>query len=147
DFIGGVNLFEGRVTNEASDHAVIALPELGRTAWLDHGAGASETAGIWLALRPEKVELMKRGEADVEPPVMEGTPAGYNTARGVIVDIAYLGSESVYDIRLEGPSGAADGKRIRVIRPNLTRWDQEDFTWDEPVWIGWHAEAAHVLLQ
>ena len=147
DFIGGVNLFEGRVTNEASDHAVIALPELGRTAWLDHGAGASETAGIWLALRPEKVELMKRGEADVEPPVMEGTPAGYNTARGVIVDIAYLGSESVYDIRLESPDPARDGKRIRVIRPNLTRWDQEDFTWDEPVWIGWHAEAAHVLLQ
>jgi spermidine/putrescine transport system ATP-binding protein len=146
DFIGGVNLFEGKVTEEASDHAVIALPELGRTAWLDHGSGASETAGIWLALRPEKVELIKRVE-DAEPPVMEGTPAGYNIARGVIVDIAYLGSESVYDIRLEGPERAPDGKRIRVIRPNLTRWDQEDFTWDEPVWIGWHAEAAHVLLQ
>ncbi len=41
----------------------------------------------------------------------------------------------------------ASGRRIRVIRPNLTRWDQEDFTWDEAVWIGWHAEAAAVLLQ
>jgi spermidine/putrescine transport system ATP-binding protein len=146
DFIGSVNLFEGKVTHEASDHAVIALPELGLSAWLDHGSGASETASIWLALRPEKVELMKRADTS-SPPVMEGTPAGYNVAPGVIVDIAYLGSESVYDIRLEGPDPAREGKRIRVIRPNLTRWDQEDFTWDEPVWIGWHAEAAHILLQ
>jgi spermidine/putrescine transport system ATP-binding protein len=146
DFIGSVNLFEGQVTKEESDHAVIALPELGGSAWLDHGTGASETVSIWLALRPEKVELMKR-TAKAKPPVMEGTPAGYNVARGTIIDIAYLGSESVYDIRLESPDPEKPGKRIRVIRPNLTRWDQEDFTWDEPVWIGWHAEAAHVLLQ
>jgi spermidine/putrescine transport system ATP-binding protein len=139
DFIGSVNLFEGRVLDDASDHAVIALPELGIEAWLDHGTGASGTVQIWLALRPEKVELLKRAEGEPAP-AMEGTPAGYNVTRGTILDIAYLGSESVYDVRLEG------GRRIRVIRPNLTRWDQEDFHWDEHVWIGWHAEAAHVLL-
>jgi spermidine/putrescine transport system ATP-binding protein len=108
-------------------------------AWLDHGTGASETLQIWLALRPEKVELHKR-DAVHGPPDMEGTPPGYNVVKGTIMDIAYLGSESVYDVRLEG------GKRIRVIRPNLTRWDQEDFSWDEDVWLGWHAEGAHVLL-
>lgn len=138
DFIGSVNLFEGRVVEEEADHAVIELPELGARAWLDHGAGSSETAGIWVAVRPEKMELHKLAAG---PPTMEGTPAGYNVVRGTIVDIAYLGSESVYDIRLEG------GKRARVIRPNLTRWDQEDFSWDEEIWLGWHAEAAHILLQ
>jgi spermidine/putrescine transport system ATP-binding protein len=138
-FIGGVNLFEGRVEVDESDHAVIDLPELGVKAWLDHGTGASGTVQIWLALRPEKVELHKRQNGE-GPPDMEGTPPGYNVLKGTIMDIAYLGSESVYDVRLEG------GTRVRVIRPNLTRWDQEDFSWDEEVWLGWHAEGAHVLL-
>jgi spermidine/putrescine transport system ATP-binding protein len=137
DFIGSVNLFEGRVEADESDHAVIDLPEIGVKAWLDHGTGASGTVQIWLALRPEKVELHKKNGG---PPLMEGTPPGYNVVSGTILDIAYLGSESVFDIRLAG------GKRARVIRPNLTRWDQEDFSWDEEVWLGWHAEAAHVLL-
>jgi spermidine/putrescine transport system ATP-binding protein len=139
DFIGSVNLFEGRVIEDESDHAVIDLPEIGVKAWLDHGTGAPETLQLWLAIRPEKVELHKRGNA-MGPPDMEGTPPGYNVVKGTIMDIAYLGSESVYDVRLEG------GKRVRVIRPNLTRWDQEDFSWDEEVWLGWHAEGAHVLL-
>jgi spermidine/putrescine transport system ATP-binding protein len=140
DFIGSVNLFEGRVTEDAGDHAVIRLPEIGIDCWLDHGTGASGTVQLWLAVRPEKIELHKRvnGEA---PPVLEGTPAGYNVVAGTIADIAYLGSESVYEIAI------AAGRRCRVIRPNLTRWDQEDFTWDEPVWLAWHAEAAAVLLQ
>ncbi len=139
DFIGSVNLFEGRVEEDESDHAIIALPEVGIKAWLDHGTGASETVQIWLALRPEKVELHKRSNGE-GPPELEGTPKGYNVLKGTIMDIAYLGSESVYDVKLEG------GKRVRVIRPNLTRWDQEDFSWDEDVWLGWHAEGAHVLL-
>jgi spermidine/putrescine transport system ATP-binding protein len=139
DFIGSVNLFEGRVIEDESDHALIDLPEIGVKAWLDHGTGASETVQIWLALRPEKVELHKRVKGE-GPPDMEGTPPGHNVVKGTIMDIAYLGSESVYDVRLDG------GKRVRVIRPNLTRWDQEDFSWDEEVWLGWHAEAAHVLL-
>jgi spermidine/putrescine transport system ATP-binding protein len=138
-FIGSVNLFEGRVIEDESDHAIIDLPEIGVKAWLDRGTGAPETLQLWLALRPEKVELHKRTDA-LGPPDMEGTPSGYNVVKGTIMDIAYLGSESVYDVRLEG------GKRVRVIRPNLTRWDQEDFSWDEDVWLGWHAEGAHVLL-
>ncbi|WP_448582111.1 ABC transporter ATP-binding protein [Thermaurantiacus sp.] len=140
DFIGSVNLFEGRIREDASDHAIIDLPEAGIVAWLDHGTGASETVPIWLAIRPEKMELHKRDNGN-GPPVMEGTPEGHNVVAGTITDIAYLGSESVYEVKLE------TGKMVRVIRPNLTRWDQEDFTWDEPVWLGWHAEAAAVLLQ
>jgi ABC-type spermidine/putrescine transport systems, ATPase components len=135
-----VNLFEGHVEVDAADHAVIDLPAFGIKAWLDHGVGVSETVTVWLAVRPEKLELHKR-ENGAAPPEMEGTPAGFNVLPGTIRDIAYLGSESVFDVVLE------TGQRLRVIRPNLTRWDQEDFTWDEKVWLGWHAEAAAVLLQ
>ncbi|MEP6967725.1 MAG: hypothetical protein ABI906_06570, partial [Pseudomonadota bacterium] len=27
-----------------------------------------------------------------------------------------------------------------------TRRDQEDFTWDEPVWLAWHACSPAILL-
>jgi spermidine/putrescine transport system ATP-binding protein len=54
--------------------------------------------------------------------------------------MTYLGSESVYDVELPG------GRMVRALRTNLTRWDQEDFTWDEPVWLSWHACSPAVLL-
>lgn len=136
DFIGSVNLFEAQVAEEAADHTILTLAATGAKAWLGDGAGALETTTIWLAIRPEKMELHKLAAG---PPTMAGTPAGYNIVTGTIVDIAYLGSQSVYDIRLAG------GSRARVIRPNLTRWDQEDFSRDEQIWLGWHAEAGHVL--
>ena len=50
---------------------------------------------------------------------------------GVIQQIVYLGSESVYDVEL------GNGRRVKALRSNLTRRDQEDFTWDEPVWLAW----------
>ncbi len=140
EFIGSVNLFAARLVANARDHAVLDLPEIGVEAWLAQPVAQAATAPLWLALRPEKIELLKR-IAGAPPPVMEGTPEGYNRVAGTIADIAYLGSESVFDVVVKG------GRHVRVIRPNLTRWDQEDFTWDEPVWLGWHAEAAALLLE
>jgi spermidine/putrescine transport system ATP-binding protein len=58
----------------------------------------------------------------------------------VIRRIAYLGSESVYEVAVEG------GSSVKVSRSNLTRRDQEDFAGDEPVWLAWHACSPAVLL-
>jgi hypothetical protein len=35
---------------------------------------------------------------------------------------------------------------MQVSRPNLSRWDQEDFTWEDEVWLRWHGDSP-VLLQ
>ena len=35
---------------------------------------------------------------------------------------------------------------MKVLRSNLTRRDQEDFAWDEPVWLAWHGCSPAVLL-
>ena len=67
-------------------------------------------------------------------------PEGHNAVPGVIRQISYLGSESVYEVAVEG------GGTIKALRSNLTRRDQEDFTWDEPVWLAWHACSPAVLL-
>ena len=139
DFIGQVNLFEGRLSVDEHDHAVVEAPELPAPVFLDHGVSGAHETTVWVALRPEKIELHKRGEG-IAPPDLEDTPAGHNAVPGVIRQIAYLGSESVYDIEVEG------GRMVKALRSNLTRRDQEDFVLAEPVWLAWHACSPAVLL-
>ena len=137
DFIGSVNMIEGKLKSDTRDAAVIATATLG-DVFIDHAVLGNAGTTLWLALRPEKIELAKRGEG-VAAPKMEDCPAGHNVVAGTIDHIAYLGSESVFEVLLDG------GGKLRVIRPNLTRWDQEDFVEDEPVWLSWHACAPAVL--
>ena len=139
DFIGSVNMFEGRLEVDEPDHAVVVSPDLPTRVFLDHGVTGAHESTVWVALRPEKIELHKRGEGRA-PPVLEDTPEGCNLVPGVIRQIAYLGSESVYEVAVEG------GRSVKALRSNLTRRDQEDFTWDEPVWLAWHACSPAVLL-
>jgi spermidine/putrescine transport system ATP-binding protein len=139
DFIGSVNLFEGALVVDEADHAVVRSPELGVDIFLDHGVTGASGAVVWAALRPEKIELHKRGDG-VAPPNIGDAPPGHNLAPGVIRDEVYLGSESIYEVAIEG------GRRIKVVRSNLTRWDQEDFALGETVWLAWHACSPAVLL-
>src|SRR5215510_14340636 len=64
DFIGSVNLFEGRLIEDEPDHVLIESPEAGGRIYVDHGISASSGARVWAAIRPEKMQLMKgdRGE-------------------------------------------------------------------------------------
>jgi spermidine/putrescine ABC transporter ATP-binding subunit len=139
DFIGQVNMFEGRLAIDEPHQAVVHSSELPTPVFLDHGVSGARGATVWVALRPEKIELHKRAEAGA-PPTMDDAPEHHNVAAGVIRHLTYLGSESVYDVELPG------GRMVRTLRSNLTRWDQEDFTWDEPVWLSWHACSPAVLL-
>ncbi|MBC7770454.1 MAG: ABC transporter ATP-binding protein [Phycisphaerales bacterium] len=137
DFVGSVNMFEGVLEKDEQNEAQVRCPELSAPVYLDHGVTGARGATVWVALRPEKIEMHKRtGEA----PKMEDAPPGMNVVGGVIRDIVYLGSETNFEIELEG------GRRVKTFRSNLTRYDQEDFTWDEPVWLAWHACSPAVLL-
>jgi spermidine/putrescine ABC transporter ATP-binding subunit len=139
DFIGSVNMLEGKLSVDAADHAYLDVADLKTRVYLDHGVSGAPGAEIGVALRPEKIELHKRDEAHPKPK-MEDAPVDVNVEPGIIRHISYLGSESVYEVALD------NGRRLRVTRPNLTRYDQEDFTWDEPVWLSWHACSPVVLL-
>ncbi len=139
DFVGSVNMFEGVLEKDESSEAQVRCPELSAPVYLDHGVTGARGATVWVALRPEKIEIHKRAEG-AAPFKMEDAPEGANVVPGVIRDIVYLGSETNYEVELEG------GRRVRTFRSNLTRYDQEDFTWDEPVWLAWHACSPAVLL-
>jgi spermidine/putrescine transport system ATP-binding protein/putrescine transport system ATP-binding protein len=54
--------------------------------------------------------------------------------------MSYLGDITLYEVKLD------TGRSIRVSRPNLSRWDQEEFGWDDKVSLQWHPSSPVVLL-
>ena len=138
EFIGQVNMFEGRLQVDAPDHAVIAVPDLPAPVYLDHDVACAPGSAVWVALRPEKIELHKRAEGRPAP-VPDDALEGCNLVAGLIRRITYLGGASVYDVELEA------GRRVRTQRSNLTRPDQDGFGLGDPVWLTWRACSPAVL--
>ncbi len=134
DFIGSVNIFEGRLSVDEPERAVVDCPEVGKI-YLNHGVTGPHEAIVWAAVRPEKITLCKPGEA-----VGRDAPDGHNVANGTIKGMSYLGDCTLYEVQLDS------GRMIRVSRANLSRFDQEDFTWDDQVSMHWHPSSPVVLL-
>jgi spermidine/putrescine transport system ATP-binding protein/putrescine transport system ATP-binding protein len=134
DFIGSVNIFEGKLTVDEPEQAMVDCPELGRV-FLNHGVTGAHETTVWVALRPEKITMLPAGRAKAKD-----SPAGTNIAQGQIKGMSYLGDVTIYDIRLDS------GRSIRVSRPNLSRWDQDEFSWDDKVSLHWHPSSPVVLL-
>jgi len=120
DFIGSVNLFDGRLIEDEPDHVRVQCEELPAPVFVDHGLSAPPEAQLWVAIRPEKFVVQR------ESPNMPD-----NWARGVIKDIAYMGDMSVFLIRLDS------GRQVRVTQANIARKPEERFDWDETVYLSW----------
>jgi putrescine transport system ATP-binding protein len=120
EFIGSVNLFEGKIDKDEKDFITIACPCLPDPIYVAHGVSGFTGMDVAFALRPEKVHISKD-----EP----GEP--HNKAHGIIEDIAYFGDHSVYHIRLDR------GTKVMCNFVNQQRWASEGFTWNDPVWISW----------
>ncbi len=139
DFVGSVNIFEGKLTLDEPDKAAVECPGIGKV-YLNHGVTGPHGADVWIALRPEKIYLHVPGEGKAVRAAAQDAPDGHNFARGVIKGMSYLGDITLYEIKLDS------GEMIRVSRPNLSRHDQEDFTWDDRVSMHWRADSPVVLL-
>lgn len=130
DFIGSVNMFEGRISEDAADHVKIASAEAGGEINVSHGVHCTLDQKVWYAVRPEKIRVLREKPADFE-----------NAFQGIVEERLYLGNQSVFSIRLDS------GKRIKATRPNLDRHADEDISWDEKVWVAWEGTAGVVLTQ
>ena len=128
EFIGSVNLIEGKIKDDEKDFITIASPALDCLAYVGHGVTGFEGQDVALALRPEKVAVSK--EEPAQP---------HNKAKGIIEDIAYFGSHSVFHVRL------ANGSKILANMINSQRWASEKFTWNDAVWLSWDDQAGVVL--
>jgi putrescine transport system ATP-binding protein len=131
DFIGSVNMFEGRLVEDLPDRVRIQSDELGGIIYVDHGISAAPGATVWAAIRPEKIVIRRQ------------PPAGQteNFARGTVKEIAYMGDVSVYLVKIDS------GKMVRVTLPNVERLsDDERILWDETVYLTWHESSPVVVV-
>ena len=131
EFIGNVNLFDGELIEDLEDHAVIACPGLDNPIYVGHGISTrAQDKQITYAIRPEKL-LIGTELPDLQRP-------GYNWAKGVVYDIAYLGGHSVYYIQL--PSGGI----LQAFMANAERHVKLP-TWEEQVFVYWWDDSGVVL--
>jgi putrescine transport system ATP-binding protein len=132
DFIGSVNMFQGRLVEDLPDRVRIRSDELGSTIHVSHGISAAPNATVWAAIRPEKIEIQRQPPADQSE----------NCARGIVREIAYMGDVSVYLVQIDS------GKTVRVTLPNIERLsDEERILWDETVYLTWHPGSPVVVTQ
>ncbi len=139
DFVGSVNIFEGKLTVDEKDRAVVECPDVGKI-YMDHGVTGAHELQVWVAIRPEKMLLHVPGKGDAVKAAAKDAPEGHNLARGVIKGMSYLGDSTLFEIELES------GRMVRVRRGNLSRTDQHDFTWDDKVSMHWTSASPVVLL-
>src|SRR5690606_28635706 len=136
EFIGNVNMFEGRLIEDEPDHVRIDSPELGGTIYVDHGVSSPPDAIVSAAIRPEKINISIE-----RPPVQAGSNQDDNVVQGTVHEIAYMGDMSVYLVQL------ASGKVVRVTQPNIYRHADDSITWDQTVYLSWHASSPVVLTE
>jgi putrescine transport system ATP-binding protein len=130
EFIGSVNMFEGRLVEDEPSYVRIETDDLERPIYVDHGVSSAPGATVWAAIRPEKLQMSRE------------QPAGDdNWTRATVRDIAYMGDLSVYLLRL--PSG----KVVRVTQPNVYRHADERVTWDEQVFLQWEPTSPVVVTK
>ena len=129
NFIGSVNLFEGKVIEDKADHVLIDTTKLEKPIFVDHGITGTLGMDVTVAVRPEKISLQR-----------EPFDVPHNCASGTVRDIAYLGSHSIYHVELE------NGKILLVNISNLERGSEQPI-WEEKVFLNWHPHSSVVLTQ
>jgi putrescine transport system ATP-binding protein len=128
EFIGSVNLFDGVIAEDEPDFVTIASADARNTIHIGHGITCFPGQSVSIALRPEKLQISSQQPSQ-----------RHNFEPGEIDDIAYLGSHSVYHVKLDS------GKLVLVTTMNDERWAGERLTWHDKVWVYWEDNSAVVL--
>jgi len=134
DFIGSVNMFEGRVRDEGSEFVRIECHELGCAVRAERAISAARGATVWTAIRPEKINISRE-------PLSAGEPGADNAVRGTVREIAYMGDMSIYLVQIES------GRMMRVTLPNISRGGERPIARAESVWLSWHGSSPVVLTE
>jgi len=130
EFIGSVNMFEGRLTEDEPSYVRIGSDDLEQPIYVDHGVSSAPGATVWAAIRPEKMQMSREQPAGPD-----------NWTAATVQDIAYMGDLSIYLLRL------ASGKVVRVTQPNAARHADERITWDERVYLSWDPTSPVVVTK
>ncbi|WCN14966.1 polyamine ABC transporter ATP-binding protein [Marinomonas mediterranea] len=131
EFIGNVNLFNGVVADDERDSVTIQSDDMGGSIKVDHGISCAPNQNVSVAIRPEKLRIAK-----LSPDLLDSK---VNCTKGQIIDVAYMGSQSIYKVKL------LSGKDVRVTQPNVSRSAEDRLTWDDHVILTWDPDSSVVL--
>lgn len=132
DFIGNVNLLDGKLATGDAEHAVIEGADC--IHYVGQGVTGAPGMPVTVALRPEKIRLCR-----VAPDAPGGVPANHNRVLGTLTDRAYFGSFTVYRLAL------ASGQTLKISSSNMERHATDALQPGEQAWAHWSAAAAVVL--
>jgi putrescine transport system ATP-binding protein len=130
EFVGDINLIEGRVTAVAGDLVSLECEPVGVIELDEDAPGCRPGDALTVGLRPEKIAL-----SHDEP------PQGVNKVAGEIWDIGYLGDMTMVQVMV----GGDEGRLFKVSLTNRTRRIERPFAWEDRVWLSWDVEAGMVL--
>ncbi|MEY4753725.1 MAG: polyamine transporter ATP-binding protein [Pseudomonadota bacterium] len=129
DFIGNVNLMDGRISVDEADHAQVQCADV--LHHIGHGVTGYLGQDVTVAVRPEKIHLSRERPHD--------EPA--NIVQGTVKEMSYFGDYTMYHLEL------ASGARLKVNVENDTRQHVGAPTWGDRVWAHWLPSAQVVLTQ
>jgi putrescine transport system ATP-binding protein len=128
DFIGSVNLLEGRVLECGAGGLLLQCAQLPAPLLIDRGSAGGDAVAVdgalWIALRPEQIVLS---------PAAPMLP--HNWAQGLVREIAYRGDASVVLVQLDS------GLTLRATVPNAGPRGVAWLTRDVPVYLSWRSDA------
>jgi putrescine transport system ATP-binding protein len=131
DFIGSVNLFEGRVMEEGVGR--VQSDDLGCVVAVDRDLKCAAGSSVWTAVRPEKINMTRTSDPAAD--------RRENAVRGAVKEIAYMGDVSIYIVQIDS------GKTMRVTLPNITRDAEHRIGRGETVYLTWHPSSPVVLTE
>ncbi|MEJ7137403.1 ABC transporter ATP-binding protein [Amphibiibacter pelophylacis] len=127
DFIGNVNLFEGKLSVDEVDRCAASTP-IGEIH-VGHAVSGALGMPVAVAVRPEKISISRTRPAGDTP----------NVFAGKVKEIAYFGSYNTYIV------ATPQGQRIKVTEPNGSRHELLDLTWEDEVFYWWDTTDAVLL--
>jgi putrescine transport system ATP-binding protein len=128
EFIGSTNLFDGVVVEDEADHVCIESPDLDVPLYISHGITGAVRMDVTVSIRPERV-LVSRAKPD----------QSHNYARGVVKDLAYMGSYTLYHVAL------GNGKVVLANLSSLMLCADDAPSYDDEVYVSWAASSQVVL--
>ncbi|MEJ5207727.1 ABC transporter ATP-binding protein [Denitratimonas sp. CY0512] len=129
EFIGSTNLIEGRIAsqNEEAGTVQVYCDVLDAEIQARHADPLPVGTPVTISVRPEKID------------VHEAPPQADNVAVGQVVEIAYLGDVSIYQVK------TASGAVLRVQETHVERSSEPHYDWDDTLYLSWSAASAVVL--
>jgi putrescine transport system ATP-binding protein len=133
DFIGAVNLMEGRVAARGEGDLTIHCEPFGCTVRATRRVECAPGDTVWAAIRPEKIALASEGS-----PVEASAD---NRVRGKVREVAYMGDVSICLVEIES------GKTVRVTLPNRSGLAAQRDLRHASVTLSWDAESLVILTR